>query len=196
MDSTDSQNRVGSWSCEGRMPDTSWEATECRGVSRSKNLKKQSKGESHPKLVHDSETATECVSLEQRRRLIEKQLCTIHPNPGPRRRIHGGRNMEQKMERRKKRRDRRQKRSKEEKTQQLRIATWNLQGITTNENNRIRLRSVADYVRKQRWDMVLVSELRSEDERVILLGKREEQMTIIHSKRAGIILREGACRNG
>ena len=43
-DSTDSQNRVGSWSCEGHMPDTSWEATECRGVNRSKNLKKQSKG--------------------------------------------------------------------------------------------------------------------------------------------------------
>ena len=68
--STDSQNRVGSWSCEGRIPDTSWEATECRGVSCSKNLKKQTKGESHPKLVHDSETTTECVSLEQRRRLI------------------------------------------------------------------------------------------------------------------------------
>ena len=114
-DSTDSQNRVGSWSCEGRMPDTSWEATECRGVSRSKNLKKQSKGGSHPKLVHDSETATECVSLEQKRRLIEKQLCTIHPNPGPRRGIHGGRNMEQKMERRKRRRDRRKKRAKRRK---------------------------------------------------------------------------------
>ena len=105
--------------------------------------KKQSKGESHPKIVHASETTTECVSLEQRWRLIEKQLCTIHPNPGPRRGRHGGRNMEWRMERRKRRRDRRQNRNKEEKIQQLRIVMWNLQGITTNENNRGRLRSVA-----------------------------------------------------
>ena len=35
---------------------------------------------------------------------------------------------------------------------------------------------------------MLVSELRSEDEGVIWLGEREEQMAIIHSKRAGIIL--------
>ena len=74
------------------------------------------------------------------------------------------------------------------KDKELRIITWNLQGISMRETNRRRLRNVIGYIRQQRWQVTLITELRAENEGTIWMGEEDEEVAIIHSKRSGIIL--------
>ena len=39
------------------------------------------------------------------------------------------------------------------------MVTWNLQSVSLREQNRSRLRRVAEYVEQRRWEVVLVMEL-------------------------------------
>ena len=52
-----------------------------------------------------------------------------------------------------------------------------------------RLRSVAERVRQERWEMVLLTELRADEEGMVWLGEDEERVVLIHGKMAGVMLR-------
>ena len=57
------------------------------------------------------------------------------------------------------------------------------------ETNRRKLRSVAERVRQERWEMVLLTELRADEEGVVWLGEDEERVVLIHGNKAGVKLR-------
>ena len=67
--------------------------------------------------------------------------------------------------------------------------TWNVRRLIVRETNRRRLRSVAERVRQERWEMVLLTELRADEEGVVCLGEDEESVVLIHGKKAGVMLR-------
>ena len=102
---------------------TSWETTKDREASRLAILFKHSTGEGPLGPV-----------MQERHcgQVVEKQLETIHPNPGPTRRGKTERTSERKAERNERRKEKRQeKREKPSPTvTNKRIATWNLQGIS------------------------------------------------------------------
>ena len=176
---------------------TSPGTTEWLGNSRPKHLPKQSLGEG----LHGPDPRW---SGEQHCRCwVEMRLRTIHPNPGPERRRrgrHGGRTAERRKERRdrryNKRREKRERTAaaKENQTEILEIVTWNLQGVSLRERNRARLKRAIKYTEKKGWEMVLISELRAEQEGVLWFGEGSRQVALIHSRRTGVILRGKALR--
>ena len=86
----------------------------------------------------------------------------------------------------------------------LLVVTWNVKRLSVRETNRRRLRSVAERVRQERWEMVLLTELRADEDGVVWLGEDEERVVLIHGKKAGVMLRgealekwvEGGSRSG
>ena len=48
---------------------------------------------------------------------------------------------------------------------------------------------MAERVRQERWEMVLLTELRADEEGVVWLGEDEERVVLIHGKKAGVMLR-------
>ena len=52
----------------------------------------------------------------------------------------------------------------------LLVVTWNVRRLSVRETNRRRLRSVAERVRQERWEMVLLTELRADEEGVVWVG--------------------------
>ena len=71
----------------------------------------------------------------------------------------------------------------------LLVVTWNVRRLSVRETNRRRLRSVAERVRQERWEMVLSTELRADEEGVVWLGEDEERVVLIHGKKTGVMLR-------
>ena len=57
------------------------------------------------------------------------------------------------------------------------------------ETNRRRLRSVAERVRQEGWEMLLLTELRANEEGVVWLREDEKRVVLIHGKKAGVMLR-------
>ena len=51
------------------------------------------------------------------------------------------------------------------------VVTWNLQRVSLREQNRGRLRRVAEWVEQRGWEVVLVTELFGEGEGVIWMGE-------------------------
>ena len=68
------------------------------------------------------------------------------------------------------------------------VTAWNLQGLSVHERNRNRLKRVITYAQGKRWEIILISELRSKSKGVIWLGEDSEQTVVIHSQRSGIVL--------
>jgi hypothetical protein len=129
--------------------------------------------------------------------VIRIGLQTIHPNPGP------GRNKteEGKRARRERRKARRQeKRKNTDKTAKYNITTWNVQRMSLGTMNKEKARKVAEKARKEKWDAVLLSEVRAEREGVAWLGEGSNLTAIVFSEKAGVLLRgdllEGWCENG
>ena len=71
----------------------------------------------------------------------------------------------------------------------LLVVTWNVRRLSVRETNRRRLRSVAERVRQERWEMVLLTELKADEEGVVWLGEDVERVVLIHGKKAGVMLR-------
>ena len=71
----------------------------------------------------------------------------------------------------------------------LLVVTWNVRRLSVRETNRRRLRSVAERVRQERWEMVLLTELRADEEGVVWLGEDEERVVLIHGKKARVMIR-------
>ena len=97
-------------------------------------------------------------------------------------------------ERKKAKRESKRKTKLSNNNNNLQILTRNLQGISTRERNRDRLRRTVEHARQQGWDVVLVSEMRSEQDGVIWLGEGDEQAVVVHSMRSGVILRGEALK--
>ena len=72
------------------------------------------------------------------------------------------------------------------------VVTWNVQGASTRVNNRSRLRRICEHVEKRKWEMVMLSEIRPEEDGIIWFGEGENLTSVIHSKRTAIILRGAA----
>ena len=66
--------------------------------------------------------------------------------------------------------------------------TWNLQGISTRDQNRSLLRIAVEHARQQKWKAVMISEIRSEQEGIIWLGDKPNQAVVIHSQKCGVLL--------
>ena len=122
------------------------------------------------------------------------RLRTIHPNPGPvkRRGIRGKNKTDAKRKDRLARRYLKRKKKRSHTTRQtndITIVTWNVQGVSLRENNRNRLRCILDYVEKQGWEVVLLTEIKSEDEGVLWFGEGKDMIALVHSHKTGIVLR-------
>ena len=93
--------------------------------------------------------------------------------------------------RRKLKRDSKRETVSDAKPQQaiVKVATWNLQGISVHERNRARLKRAVKYMEQKKWEIALISEVRAKEQGVIWLGEDNEQVAVIHTQRSGIILR-------
>ena len=78
------------------------------------------------------------------------------------------------------RENRRAERTKHKPQKTRRIVTWNLQGISTRDQNRSRLRRAVEHARLQKWKAVMISKIRSGQEGIIWLGDKPNQAVVIH----------------
>ena len=53
------------------------------------------------------------------------------------------------------------------------IVTWNVQGMSVRENNRMRMRRVSDKIVSEGWEVACLTEIRAESEGVVWLGEDE-----------------------
>ena len=137
-----------------------------------------------------------CVDECRRRKTeVRMRLRTIHPNPGPR-----GRSDQEKLRRREKRKLRRKansERKKERRRQErlgkvkeeLKVVTWNVQGMSLRGLWKRKAKTVARMAKEQEWDVVMLTEITAEGEGVVWLGRDEELAAIVHTDRAAILLR-------
>ena len=65
------------------------------------------------------------------------------------------------------------------------VITWNERRLSVRETNRRRLRRVAERVKRERWEMVLLTELSAK----VWLGEDEEMLELSHGRKACVILR-------
>ena len=126
------------------------------------------------------------------------KLQSIHPNPGPGSRDKSDEGRKRRRERRyEKRRLRREAKLQEElrldrrkkKKIKYSIVTWNVQRMTLRDLHKRKAKIVAEHARKNKWDAVLLSEVLADGPGVVWLGEEENLTVIIHSKKAGILLR-------
>ena len=86
------------------------------------------------------------------------------------------------------RENRRAERTKHKPLKTRKVVTWNLQGISTRNQNCSRLRSAVEHARQQKWKAVMISEIRLEQEGIIWLGDKPNQAIVIHSQECGVLL--------
>ena len=141
------------------------------------------------------------IGERQRGVLVADSLVGIHPHPGPTRRGVRSRGEGRRRRNEARREGRRRGGSRGERLgvgtgvgilglmALLLVVTWNVRRLSVRETNRRRLRIVAERVRQERWEMVLLTELRADEEGVVWLGEDEERVVLIHGKKAGVMLR-------
>ena len=128
---------------------------------------------------------------------IRWKLRTIHPNPGPRDQTEEGRRarIERKKQRRAdKRAERtrnreeqlRQKKEKEEK--HVNVVTWNVQRLSVGTMNKRRLKAVAEYAGKNKWEVVLLTEVRATGRGTVWLGEGDNLTAVTYSEKAAVML--------
>ena len=71
----------------------------------------------------------------------------------------------------------------------LLVVTWNVRRLSVSETNRRRLRSVAERVRQERWEMVLLTELRADEVGVFFWGGRRREGGTDPGEKAGVMQR-------
>ena len=123
-----------------------------------------------------------------RGREVESRLITVEKNPGPTR--------DKTMEGRRRKMDRKQAKRKEmqkkrivDKQNTIRIVTWNVQRMSVGTNNKRKLRMVVKYAEDNNYDVVLLSEIRADNEGVVWLGENENLVAVVHSEKAAVLLR-------
>ena len=123
------------------------------------------------------------------------KLITIHPNPGPRDKSEEALKLRCKN-RYKKRQEKRSLRQKQDvkkkegkKDDILKIVSWNVQRMGLGRFNKRKARAVTTIVNRNGWDIIMLSEVNAENDGVEYFGSGENLTAVIHSKRAGIMLR-------
>ena len=108
-----------------------------------------------------------------------------------RRRERTRRRHEKRKERRREKNERAEGNERNERSvrHERRIVTWNLQNVSMREENRRRLRRVCERIEREGWEIVLVQEISAVGNGIVWLGEGENRVVVIHSLRAGIILR-------
>ena len=129
-------------------------------------------------------------SHRARRALIKFRLMCIHPNPGPRSRDKTEEGKKRRRERRKERRKEKRVQKEEEKFKHLKVATWNVQRMSLGTRNERKLKSVAVYASKNKWDTVLLSEVRASGKGTVWLGAEDNLTAIVYTEKAAILLRD------
>ena len=143
------------------------------------------------------------LGLRHRTTNVRNSLVGVELNPGPAgdgtrrgRRgvgyIRGRDRVQRKHERRRERRRARNERQRMEDTRLEReqmIVTWNVQKVSLREENRRRLRRVCEKVEKEGWEIVLLTEVTAAGDGVVWLGEGGNRIAVIHSAKAGILLR-------
>ena len=109
-----------------------------------------------------------------------------------RRRERTRRRHERRRERRREKDERRAEENERRMKHGRRIVTWNLQNVSMREENRRRLRRVCERIEREGWEIVLAQEISAVGNGIVWLGEGENRVAVIHSVRAGIILR-GSC---
>ena len=102
-----------------------------------------------------------------------------------------------KIERRKARRQEKREERAQAKVSEVReivVVAWNVQRMSLVSREKRKARSVAEYARKCGWDVVLLSEVWAEGEGVVWMGEEEERVAIVHSEKAGVLLRGDALK--
>ena len=136
---------------------------------------------------------------------VRDSLVGVEENPGPAgvgaRRGRRGVGMQRRRDRNQRRYDRRKERRRAGNGRQQmgnrrlekehKIVTWNVQKLSLREENRRRLRRVCEKVEKEGWEIVLLTELTAAGDGVVWLGEGGSRIAVIHSARAGILLRGG-----
>ena len=56
------------------------------------------------------------------------------------------------------------------KKERLSVVTWNVQGMSMRSGNRSKMREVAEFMKKEMWDVVMLSEVRAEEAGIVWLG--------------------------
>ena len=64
--------------------------------------------------------------------------------------------------------------------------------MSLRENNRNRMRRVADRIAREGWEVVCLTELRAESEGVVWMGDDECRVAVVHGRRSGVLLRGAA----
>ena len=67
------------------------------------------------------------------------------------------------------------------------VVTCNLQRVSLREQNRDRLRTVAQWVEQRGWEVVLVTELFGEGQGVIWMEENEHRTALVHGRNAGVV---------
>ena len=152
-----------------------WVHQKCSGIS-TKDIRK---------LAKEGKYIYECPTCTAARKIAES---------GPKGRRRGKksrRNEEQRKERMRRRNEKRKTNipiPDRAESDTMTIATWNLQGVAVRQQNRERLRRALSYAGGKGWDILLITEIRSESEGVIWLGEGDGQTAVIHSSHCGIAL--------
>ena len=130
-------------------------------------------------------------------------LQTVHPNPGPRAR-HGrrdrgvagrrGRCIRRYARRGVRRQARIELEGRVRQTREREVVTWNVQRMSLRDHNRRRLRRVLGYIGRRGWEIVLMTEVSADGEGVLWFGEDEDQVAVVHGRKAAIVLRGEALR--
>ena len=173
-------------------------AMETNGVSHPGKLPKHIGGEGPP---GDRIRCVAVLSMRHRIACVKGDLVGIETNPGP-----SARNIRRSERRRMRRRVHRLLRNARRgvdvndrgrenvngRVKERVIVTWNVQSMSMNENNRSKLRRVCERAGREGWEVVLLSEVKAVEDGVVWLGEGENRVAIVHSRRAGVLLRGGA----
>ena len=70
----------------------------------------------------------------------------------------------------------------------FRIYTWNVQKMSMRRNNRRKLREVAQYCLEKDLNIVLLTEVTTEEKGIIWIGEGQNRTVVIHGRKSAILL--------
>ena len=180
---------------EGRHKEFSHHLPKSNGMARNQPLLAPPKTNSGQSYVYTNSVFS-VIGARYRRCLAQIKLMTSSPIRDPAEenekaeewKIKGGGEKEKIYQ---KIREEKQQDSKDSaKTKKKMVAvTWDVQEASTQVNNRGRLRRICEHLEKRKWEVVMLSEIRSEEDGIAWFGEGENLTAAVHFKRTAVILR-------
>ena len=134
---------------------------------------------------------------------IDFRLQTIHPSPGTVGAGRGGRRERRRVRRVIYRREKSERRAggvgrvdvrRGQRVRVSKIVTWNVRRLSMREHNRDRLRRILDEIRRQGWEIVLLTEISADERVVVWLVGDVERVAVIQSYEPPLSFWEGKDR--